>query len=141
MSQYKFVLFLVVSLVFFIIHRISFKPHKVQRQQFDAVGTITRINDNDYGRQWYYVDIVINGEVCSAQTDTYVSVPADTKIGDRVSVRYRYTDHNKVRCYITQEGFQRVISDDVKDTRFFLYSAVVSLAIFLVMLVKMLFSG
>lgn len=139
MSEYKFVLFLVIAVIFFVIHMITSKPGEIRNEQFDGVGVISRINANDSGRTWYYVDININGNIFSAQTDTYNRVPDDVKKGDVVSVKYHFTQKGKVRCYITQSGFERIIQENADRKPVLLYAALVSFLLFLFMLVKTVF--
>lgn len=137
MSEYKYILFLVIALIFLLIHLFNVKNNSIQTEQFDGVGTITRINMNERGRTWYYVDIYIDGEICSAQTDTYKKTE-DVKKGDTVSVKYRYTKNGSVRCYIAQDGFERVIQEEQNKKPVMLYVAIACFLLFLVSLIKTL---
>ena len=136
MSEYKFVLFLVIAIIFLLIHLFNIKNNNEQVEQYDGFGMITRINMNEIGCTWYYVDININGKIYSAQTDSYQTVPDDVKKGDLVSVKYRFTKNGLVRCYITQDGFERVIQEDRNRKPVMLYAAGVCFLIFLIMLIK-----
>lgn len=138
MSEYKFVLFLIIGLVFLLIHLFNTKTGNSQVEQYDGFGTITRINMNERGRTWYYVNIDINGQVYSAQTDTYQKVPNDVDKGDMVSVKYRFTKNGSVRCYITQYGFERVIQDNQNKKPIMLYISIVCFLIFAFMFIKTL---
>lgn len=137
MSEYKYILFLVIAVIFLLIHLFNAKNSSTQTEQFDGVGIITRINMNERGRTWYYVDINIDGKICSAQTDTYKNTK-DVKKGDTVSVKYRFTKNGSVRCYITQDGFERVIQDEQDKRPVMLYIAIACFLIFLFLSIKTL---
>ena len=139
MSEYKFILFLVIAVIFLLIHLFIVKLNSSEQiEQYDGFGMITRINMNERGRTWYYVDININGKIYSAQTDPYQTVLDDVKKGDLVSVKYRFTKKGLVRCYITQDGFKRVIQEGRNRKPVMLYAAGVCFLIFLFMLIKTL---
>ncbi len=138
MSEYKFVLFLIIGIIFLLIHLFDVKTDNFQFEQYDGFGTITRINMNERGRTWYYVDININGQVYSAQTDAYKIVPKGVDKGDTVSVKYHFTKNGFVRCYITQDGFERVIQENQNKTPIMLYIAIICFTVFAFMFVKIL---
>lgn len=139
-GEFKFVIFLILALAFFIIYVITNKGSSKKSETYDGMGTITRINMNDRGDTWYYVDINVNGTIHSAQTDSYVEMPNDTKIGDQVNVVYRYTKSGDIRCYINQEGFKRIIQDKYNTQKpVILYIAIFLFAIFAIMLIKYIF--
>lgn len=135
-SEYKFILVLVVSLIFFIVHFYSGKISRRQIEYLPAIGVITRINTDDDGNSWFYIDLNINGSTYTAQTDRYSVIPRDTAKGDTVQVKYHYTKNNKVLCYIEQSGFERVASFDTSNKPYFLYIAIALFVLFLLMLFK-----
>ena len=44
MSEYKFVLFLVIAIIFLLIHLFNVKNNNEQVEEYDGIGMITRIN-------------------------------------------------------------------------------------------------
>lgn len=105
------------------------------KKEFNAVGIIKRINDDELGNVWFYVDININGIVYSAQTDKYRSIPVNTAIGDYVQVVYRFIDEKMIRCYIVQSGFERIIRDDVKINPLVIIGGLLSFLIIVLLLI------
>lgn len=137
-NKYKFVLFLVIGAVFLLIYLFNERVDNNKVEQHDGYGTITRILPDENGRTWYYVDINIDGRIYSAQTDTYQRVPDDVDEGDVVSVKYRFAKDGAVLCYITQDGFERVIRDERNKKPIMLYLSIACFLIFLFMLIKTL---
>lgn len=140
MSEYKFIIFLFIAIVFLCFHFVSIRSNRNTVEQINGVGTISRILSDDSGYTWYYINININGAEHTAQTDTYRVVPDEIKVGDEVCVRWRYTKNGKVRCYITEDRFERVIQENEKSRPISLYISLFFFAIFIVLLVKSLFS-
>lgn len=138
MSEYKFLIFLVIAVIFLMIHLFSVWLNKDSYEYFDGTGTITRINMDDYGDTWFYIDINVGGTVYSTQSDTYRKKPDNIKKGDVVKIKYCYIKGNDVRCYITQDGFERVIQENQNKKPIMLYIAIVCFLIFAFMLVKTL---
>lgn len=135
-SEYKFVLFFVLAVIFFGIHLISRKVANYNPETFPAVGIIERINQNDAGDTWYYIRLIVNGKEMTAKTDNYHRTPQDASIGDTVNVRYNYIAGGDVACYIDQQGFERVISNAEEGKPILMYCALAFLAIFAFFLVK-----
>jgi len=134
-SEYGFVLFLIFGIIFLLMYLFTKWLNKTQYEEFDGIGTITRINTTENCNIGLYVDIDINGQMCSAQTDTYRKIPKNTAKGDVVSVKYYFTKKGSARCYITQKGFERVAQENKKHRPVLLCVSLVCFLISLFMLI------
>lgn len=141
MSEYKFVLFLIIALFFLFLHRMTVKTKGFEPQYHDGVGRIERVVHDDSGYPWYYVNININGDPCTAKSDTYRSVPEDAGAGDPVRVRYYYTKNDRLRCIITEPGYERFIQEDQPGKPVLLYISIACFGLFLLLLIQKILFG
>lgn len=135
-SEYKFVLFLVLAIIFLVIYLFGRKAENYNPETFPAVGVIERINQNDAGDTWYYIKLIVDGKEVTAKTDSYQRTPESTRIGDTVNIRYNFMAGGDVACYIDQQGFERVIGSGGERKPVTLYCALAFLALFIFFLVK-----
>ncbi len=140
-EQYKLLISLIIAIIFLVSHILTYNRVEEKPKEFNGIGRITRINQNDLGDSWFYVDIVIDGVVHSAKTDSYVLKPEDLEIGNEVNVVYRYTKNGNIRCYINDVGFKRVIEDDVsKKTPVLLFISLAFFALSVLIFLKSIIS-
>lgn len=129
-NEYKFILFLIVAAVFFVIYFFGRKVENYNPETKAAVGVIDMINQSDSGDSWYYVRLFVDGKEYRAKTDNYRRSPKEVAIGDEVNVQYHHIANGRVACYINQQGFERVIGSGGKGKPISLYCALAFFALF-----------
>ena len=135
-NDYKFILFLIIGIIFFAIYLFGRKIDNYNPETQAAIGVIDRINQNDSGDSWHYVRLLIDGKEYRAKTDTYRRSPKDVAIGDTVNVQYRHIANGQVACYINQQGFERVIGSSGQGKPISLYCAMAFFAMFVFFAIK-----
>lgn len=116
----KFIIFFVLALITYLIYIFSKRTEKgikeIKEKQKTGKGKITRINYNDRGRPWFYVELEIDGKKYEAQTETYVSKPEETDKGDIVNIKYYFTKNGTPRCTIIDKGFESLVYSNDNDS-------------------------
>lgn len=121
MESMKILILLAIALIIYIIYVISKKSDekynkKLKESEIQSVGKITRINLNERGRTWYYIEFEKDGMTHTAQTSSLKKVPDDIQIGDEVNIKYHFTKGGKrALCRIIDDGFESVVNyDDIE---------------------------